>query len=151
MLIGVTFALLTLAEKYPQPLRHIRIFETGGMKGRREEITREELHGILQDAFETGPIGSEYGMTELLSQAWSTGGGRFKTPPSMKVLIRDPYNPFRRLPHGQTGGIDIIDLANRNSCSFIQTQDLGRCHADGTFEVLGRFDASEIRGCNLLV
>jgi hypothetical protein len=151
LLVGVSFALLDLAEQHPFPLKHTRIIETGGMKGRREEITREELHQILKSAFSQERIGSEYGMTELLSQAWSTGDGIFRCPPSMSVSIRDPYNPFRTLPHGKTGGIDIIDLSNRFSCSFIQTQDLGRQHPDGSFEVLGRFDNSEIRGCNLLI
>ncbi len=151
MLVGVSFALLDLAEQFPMPLKNTLIIETGGMKGRREELTREELHGILKAAFSVESIGSEYGMTELLSQAWSTGEGIYRTPPWMRVSIRDPYDPFRRMPAGKSGGIDVIDLANRNSCSFIQTQDLGRLHADGSFEVLGRFDNSELRGCNLLV
>ena len=150
MLLGVTYALLDLAEQFPMPLKKTLIVETGGMKGRREEITREELHDILKRAFGVGSVGSEYGMTELLSQAWSKENGIFHTPPQMQILIRDPYNPFRRLPAGKTGGIDIIDLANRHSCAFIQTQDLGQLNPDGTFEVLGRFDNSEIRGCNLL-
>ena len=150
MLIGVAFALLGLAEEHPMPLKNTLIVETGGMKGRREEITRSELHRILSDAFGLDSIGSEYGMTELLSQAWSTGNGIYQTPPSMQIRIRDPYNPLRHLPDGRTGGIDIIDLANRYSCSFIQTQDLGRKQADGSFEVLGRFDNSQLRGCNLL-
>jgi phenylacetate-coenzyme A ligase PaaK-like adenylate-forming protein len=151
ILIGVTFALLDLAEKHPIPLKNTMVIETGGMKGRREEITRQELHKILKKAFCLQSIGSEYGMTELLSQAWSTGDGIFRTPPWMKILIRDPYDPFRRMPVGKTGGIDVIDLANRFSCSFIQTQDLGRLNPDGTFEVLGRFDNSDLRGCNLLI
>ncbi|MCK9325758.1 MAG: acyltransferase [Bacteroidales bacterium] len=150
LLIGVSFALIDLAEQFPMKLENTTIIETGGMKGRREELTRKQLHQILTEAFTVPAIGSEYGMTELLSQAWSGGHGLFRTPPTMKVLIRDPYNPFRQMPTGKTGGIDIIDLANRNSCSFIQTQDLGRAHPDGTFEVLGRFDSSAVRGCNLL-
>jgi hypothetical protein len=151
MLIGVSFALLELAEQFPMPLQHTMVVETGGMKGRREELTREELHEILRRAFQVESIGSEYGMTELLSQAWSTGNGIYLAPPTMKILIRDPYNPFCRMPAGKSGGIDVIDLANRNSCSFIQPQDLGKLHPDGSFEVLGRFDNSELRGCNLLV
>jgi hypothetical protein len=151
LLVGVSFALLDLADQFQFPLKHTRIIETGGMKGRREEITREELHEVLKSAFNLDAIGSEYGMTELLSQAWSLGDGRFHCPPSMQVIIRDPYNPFRTVDFGRTGGIDVIDLSNRYSCSFIQTQDLGRLHPDGSFEVLGRFDNSEIRGCNLLI
>jgi len=151
MLIGVTFALLDLAEQFPMRLKNTVVVETGGMKGRREEPTREELHDILKTAFSLESVGSEYGMTELLSQAWSTGKGIYRTPPWMKILIRDPYDPFRRIPDGKSGGIDVIDLANQNSCSFIQTQDLGRLHPDGGFEVLGRFDHSELRGCNLLI
>ena len=151
MLIGVTFALLDLAEQFPMRLKNTVVVETGGMKGRREEPTREELHDILKTAFSLESVGSEYGMTELLSQAWSTGKGIYRTPPWMKILIRDPYDPFRRIPDGKSGGIDVIDLANQNSCSFIQTQDLGRLHPDGGFEVLGRFDHSELRGCNLMI
>ncbi len=151
ILIGVSFALLDLAEQHPLPLKNTILIETGGMKGRRDELTRKQLHRKLKMAFGLSTIWSEYGMTELLSQAWSTGEGIFRTPPWMRVLIRDPYDPFSRLPAGRTGGIDIIDLANRFSCSFIQTQDLGRLHPDGSFEVLGRFDNSELRGCNLLI
>jgi hypothetical protein len=150
LLIGVSYALLDLAEQHPMALKNTTIIETGGMKGRREELTRKQLHEILTEAFSLPVIWSEYGMTELLSQAWSTGHGLFRTPPGMQVLIRDPYDPFRRMPPDKTGGIDVIDTANRHSCSFIQTQDLGRVHPDGTFEVLGRFDGSEVRGCNLL-
>jgi len=151
MLIGVSFALLDLAGHYPSDLKDILVIETGGMKGRREELTRDELHGILKTAFNLEKIGSEYGMTELLSQAWSTGNGIYRTPAWMQILIRDPYDPFRRMPEGKSGGIDVIDLANRYSCSFIQTQDLGRRNPDGSFEVLGRFDNSDLRGCNLLL
>ncbi len=151
MLIGVSFALLDLAKQFPVPLNHTIVVETGGMKGRRRELTRTELHDILKEAFGLNAIGSEYGMTELLSQAWSTGGGIYRSPSGMKILIRDPYDPFRHMQVGKSGGIDVIDLANRNSCSFIQTQDLGRLHPDGSFEVLGRFDNSELRGCNLML
>ena len=151
MLIGVAFALLDLAEQFPVDLKNTLVIETGGMKGRRNEFTRKELHNILKTAFSLESIGSEYGMTELLSQAWSTGNGIYHSPPWMKILIRDPYDPFRRMPIGKSGGIDVIDLANKFSCSFIQTQDLGCLQPDGSFEVLGRFDNSELRGCNLLV
>lgn len=151
MLIGVAFALLDLAMQFPMDLKNTIVVETGGMKGRREELTREELQDILKTAFRLESVCSEYGMTELLSQAWSTGEGIYRTPPWMKILIRDPYDPFRRMPDGKSGGIDVIDLANRFSCSFIQTQDLGRLHPGGGFEVLGRFDNSELRGCNLMI
>jgi phenylacetate-coenzyme A ligase PaaK-like adenylate-forming protein len=152
LLMGVSFALLDLAEQYPSQLdRHITIMETGGMKGQRKELIRSELHQRLKKAFGIGHIHSEYGMTELLSQAYSVGEGLFKSPPWMKILIRDPNDPLSLLSTGQTGGIDIIDLANINSCSFIATGDLGKIHDDNSFEVLGRYDNSEIRGCNLLV
>jgi len=151
MLIGVSFALLDLAEQYPMPLKHTLVTETGGMKGRREEITRQALHEKLKQAFQLETVCSEYGMTELLSQAWSSGNGRYHTPPWMKIMIRDPYNPFRHLPDGKPGGIDVIDMANQLSCCFIQTQDLGCKQPDGSFEVLGRFDNSDLRGCNLLI
>ncbi|MFT3884109.1 MAG: acyl transferase [Flavobacteriales bacterium] len=150
LLLGVTFALLDLAEKHPMPLHHTTIMETGGMKGRRPELVREELHGILKEAFQVTHIHSEYGMTELLSQAWSTGEGRYRCPPWMQVRIRDANDPFARVEDGRTGGIDVIDLCNVASCPFISTQDLGRLHADGSFEVLGRFDHSDVRGCSLL-
>ncbi len=150
MLLGVTFALLKLAELSPMELKNTILVETGGMKGRGEELTRQELHRILTDAFHIKSVYSEYGMTELLSQGWSTGDGIYTPPPWMQIRIRDPYNPFRYLLSGKTGGIDVIDLANQNSCSFVQTQDLGRAWANGSFEVLGRFDNSELRGCNLL-
>lgn len=150
MLLGVTYALLDLAEKYPMPLTKAIVVETGGMKGRREEITRAELHETLTKTFKVTSIHSEYGMTELLSQAWSQGGGLFTCPPWMKVLISDTNDPLSLLPAGRTGGINVIDLANLHSCSFIATQDLGRMTDNGQFEVLGRFDSSDVRGCSLL-
>lgn len=152
VLIGVSFALLDFAESHPQALGdNIIIMETGGMKGRRKELTREDMHKRLCNAFGKKSIHSEYGMTELLSQAYSRGDGRFRQPPWMKVMIRDIQDPFRLLPAGETGAINIIDLANMHSCAFIETQDIGRLHADGSFEVLGRTDASDIRGCSLLL
>lgn len=151
LLIGVTFALLDLAERHPQPLPDLVIMETGGMKGRRKELVRSELHRILMDAFGLPAVHSEYGMTELLSQAWSTRDGLYRCPPWMRVMIREVNDPFSRQRTGRTGGIDVIDLANIASCPFIATQDLGRQHQDGTFEVLGRFDHSDLRGCNLLL
>jgi hypothetical protein len=152
LLIGVTFALLDLAEKHPCDLSDVIIMETGGMKGRRREMIREEVHTILKDAFSVQAVHSEYGMTELLSQAYSKGEGLFSTPPWMKVLIRDSHDPLSHTTGaGATGGISIIDLANIYSCSFIATSDLGRMHREGLFEVQGRFDEADIRGCNLLV
>ncbi len=152
LLLGVSFALLDLAEKHPLSLwNNISVMETGGMKGRRQELVRSELHQALQKAFEVQSIHSEYGMTELLSQAYSSGDGLFLTPSWMKILIRDPNDPLSLLPPGQSGGINIIDLANLHSCSFIATGDLGKVYEDGSFEVLGRYDHSDIRGCNLLV
>lgn len=151
LLLGVTFALLDLAERYPMPLRNTTIIETGGMKGRRPEIVREELHTILKRAFQVPAVHSEYGMTELLSQAWSTGDGIYRCPPWMQVRIREVNDPFASVSEGRTGGINVFDLANVASCPFISTQDLGRMHADGSFEVLGRFDNSDARGCNLLM
>jgi len=150
MLIGVTFALLDMAEKFPISIPDAIIIETGGMKGRRSEITRMELHEQLCKGFGVQKIHSEYGMTELLSQAWSAGDGIFRCPPWMKVMIADTNDPLSYLETGRSGGINIIDLANFHSCSFIATQDLGRVFDDGTFEVLGRFDNSDIRGCSLL-
>jgi phenylacetate-coenzyme A ligase PaaK-like adenylate-forming protein len=150
MLFGVTFALLDMAEKFPVTIPDAIIIETGGMKGRRNEITRMELHKQLCKAFGVSTIHSEYGMTELLSQAWSKGDGIFRCPPWMKVLIADTNDPLSFLETGRTGGINIIDLANFHSCSFIATQDLGRVFEDESFEVLGRFDNSDIRGCSLL-
>ncbi len=151
LLLGVPFALLELAEMHPMPLKHTVIMETGGMKGRRPEMVREELHRILKEAFSVDHIHSEYGMTELLSQAWSQGEGIYRCPPWMRVLTRDVNDPFARVAAGRTGGIDVIDLCNIASCPFISAQDLGRVQADGSFEVLGRFDNSDLRGCNLLV
>ncbi len=151
LLIGVSFALLDLVEKHPLQLKNTIIMETGGMKGRRKELIREELHDILKRGFGVTAIHSEYGMTELLSQAYSKGNGIFNTPPWMKLLIRDTEDPLSYLTYGKTGGINVIDLANINSCSFIATQDLGKEHEDGRFEILGRFDNSDIRGCNLMV
>ena len=151
LLLGVTFALLDLAEKHPMRLAHTTVMETGGMKGRRPELVREDVHAILKEAFGIPAVHSEYGMTELLSQAYSAGEGRFTCPPWMRVLVREVSDPFTRPAHGRTGGIDVIDLCNAASCPFISTQDLGRLHPDGTFEVLGRFDNSDVRGCNLMV
>ena len=150
-LIGVTFALLDLIENQQFQLQNTIIMETGGMKGRRKEMTRDELHQILQRGFGVEQVHSEYGMTELLSQAYSNGEGAFVSPPWMKTLVRDTEDPLTILGNTQTGGLNIIDLANYNSCSFIATQDLGRTNLDGTFEVLGRFDHSDIRGCNLMI
>jgi len=152
LLIGVSFALLDLAEKYSPDFHDIIVMETGGMKGRRKEITRMELHSVLKQAFNAKAIHSEYGMTELLSQAYSKGEGIFNCPPWMKILIRDPQDPMTIINEPEiTGGINIIDLANIHSCSFISTGDLGKLHQDGSFEVLGRIDNSDIRGCNLLI
>jgi phenylacetate-coenzyme A ligase PaaK-like adenylate-forming protein len=152
LLIGVSFALLDMAENKPPDLSGVIVMETGGMKGRRKELTRSELHSILKEKFNAFSIHSEYGMTELLSQAYSKGDGIFYCPPWMKIIIRDPLDPLTLYNEpGRTGGINIIDLANINSCSFIATGDLGKIHEDGGFEVLGRFDNSDIRGCNLLV
>lgn len=151
ILIGVTFALLEFAKKFPCNLNHTIIMETGGMKGRREEITRYEVHALLSSSFGPNKIHSEYGMTELLSQAYSQGDGLFQCPPWMSVSIRDVTDPFCRLPAGRTGAINIIDLANVHSCAFIATDDLGSIRANGTFEVSGRYDHADVRGCNLLV
>lgn len=152
LLLGVSFALLDLAEIESPDLSGVIVMETGGMKGRRIELTRSELHAILKEKLNVTSIHSEYGMTELLSQAYSKGDGIFYCPPWMKVIIRDPQDPLTLYTEpAKTGGINIIDLANINSCSFIATGDLGRIHDDGGFEVLGRFDNSDIRGCNLLV
>ncbi|WP_026979129.1 acyltransferase [Flavobacterium tegetincola] len=151
LLIGVTFALLDLIEKQNFKLQHTIIMETGGMKGRRKEMIREELHEILTKGFGVKAIHSEYGMTELLSQAYSLGEGIFECPSWMHIQIRDTEDPLTYIANGKTGGINVIDLANINSCSFIATQDLGKKYDNGSFEVLGRFDNSDIRGCNLMV
>ena len=151
LLIGVSYALLDLIEAYSFELKHTIVMETGGMKGQRKELVKSELHALLKQGFGVDTIHSEYGMTELLSQAYSKGGGVFKTPPWMKVLTRDPEDALSIQPIGKSGGINIIDLANINSCAFIATQDLGKIRSDGTFEILGLFDQSDIRGCNLMV
>lgn len=151
ILIGVSYALLDMAEKFPADVPGLIVIETGGMKGRRRELIREDLHQRLCRGFGVQQIHSEYGMTELLSQAYSSHSGLFRTPPWMKVMIREMDDPFSWAPDGRTGGINVIDLANVFSCCFIATQDLGRMHPDGSFEVLGRFDNSDARGCNLMI
>ena len=151
LMIGVTFALLDLIEKQNFKLENTIIMETGGMKGRRKEMIREELHEILTKGFGVKSIHSEYGMTELLSQAYSLGNGIFECPSWMQIHIRDTEDALTYISNGKTGGINVIDLANINSCSFIATQDLGKKYDNGSFEVLGRFDNSDIRGCNLMV
>ncbi|MEL1245606.1 acyl transferase [Flavobacterium sp. DGU11] len=151
LLIGVTYALLDLIEKQDFNLKNTIIMETGGMKGRRREMIREELHEVLCKGFGVGEIHSEYGMTELLSQAYSLGNGIFECPPWMDIFIRDTEDALTYVDYGKTGGINVIDLANINSCSFIATQDLGKKYPNQSFEVLGRFDNSDIRGCNLMV
>ena len=151
LLIGVSFALLDLIDKHQFKLTNTIIMETGGMKGRRKELIRNELHQLLSKGFGVEKIHSEYGMTELLSQAYSKGNGIFETPPWMKILTRDTEDALTIQPTGNTGGINVIDLANYNSCSFIATQDLGKTHHNNTFEIIGRFDNSDIRGCNLMV
>ena len=151
LLIGVSFALLDLIEMQQFNLKNTIIMETGGMKGRRKELVREELHAILKNGFGVTEIHSEYGMTELLSQGYSKGNGVFETPPWMKILTRDTEDALSINASGKNGGINVIDLANYNSCSFIATQDLGKVHENGTFEIIGRFDNSDIRGCNLMV
>ena len=151
ILIGVTYALLDLIEKRKFQLQNTIIMETGGMKGKRKEMIREELHQQLCAGFGVSSIHSEYGMTELLSQAYSLGEGIFECPSWMQILIRDTEDALSYITNGKTGGINVIDLANRYSCAFIATQDLGKKYANGTFEVLGRFDNSDIRGCNLMV
>ena len=151
LLIGVTYALLDLIELQKFQLKNTVIMETGGMKGKRKELIREELHEILCDGFGVSSIHSEYGMTELLSQAYSLGNGVFECPNWMNILIRDTEDALSYVTTGKTGGINVIDLANINSCSFIATQDLGKKYANNSFEVLGRFDNSDIRGCNLMI
>jgi phenylacetate-coenzyme A ligase PaaK-like adenylate-forming protein len=151
ILIGVTYALLDLIEKHPFRLKNTIIMETGGMKGKRKEMIREELHEQLCQGFGVTAIHSEYGMTELLSQAYSLGNGVFECPPWMQILVRDTEDALNYVSEGKTGGINVIDLGNINSCSFIATQDLGKKNPNNSFEVLGRFDNSDIRGCNLMV
>ena len=151
LLIGVSFALLDLAELRPDNLSKFIVMETGGMKGRRREMTREELHGILSEAFGVPDIHSEYGMTELLSQAYAPKAGVFLPAPTLRASTREITDPFASTSPGKTGALNFIDLANLDTISFIATDDLGRVHADGSFEVLGRMDASDVRGCNLLM
>ncbi|MGG9971808.1 acyl transferase [Ferruginibacter sp. SUN002] len=154
LLLGATFALIDFAEQFPMPLQHTTIMETGGMKGRREELTRTEVHHILCNAFSVSKIHSEYGMTELLSQAYSKGDGIFNCPPWMKILIREEDDPLI-ISAGKkngpiSGAVNIIDLANIHSCAFIATDDAGKLYSDDSFEILGRLDNSDIRGCSLL-
>ncbi|WP_139923122.1 acyl transferase [Hymenobacter sp. DG01] len=153
LLMGVSYALLDLAAEYAgdPALLGLTVLETGGMKGRRREMIREELHAELQQAFGPAGIHSEYGMTELLGQAYSFGDGRFHAPPQLQVLLRDPSDPFSVSATRASGAINVIDLANVDSCAFIETKDLARMHPDGSFEVLGRLDNSDIRGCNQMV
>lgn len=151
LLIGVTFGLLDFAENHRMELRHTIVMETGGMKGRREEWTREELHAFLCERLGTDAIHAEYGMTELLSQAYSKGRGIFNCPPWMKVLVRDENDPFQLSSAAAAGVINVVDLANIHSCSFVATDDIGKIHANGSFEVLGRLDRSALRGCSLMV
>jgi len=151
LLMGVSYALLDLIEAHSFDLKHTIVMETGGMKGQRKELVKSELHALLKQGFGVDAIHSEYGMTELLSQAYSKGEGVFETPPWMKVLTRDPEDALSIQPIGRSGGVNIIDLANINSCAFIASQDLGKIKSDGSFEILGRFDQSDIRGCNLMV
>lgn len=150
LLIGVSFALLDLVEQFQFHLKNTIVMETGGMKGRRKEIIRQELHHRLQSGFGVSQIHSEYGMTELLSQAYSKGNGIFECPPWMKILTRDTEDALTVQQPNKTGGINVIDLANINSCSFIASQDLGKVNENGLFEIIGRFDNSDIRGCNLM-
>ena len=157
LLIGVTYALLDFAEKYPMKLEYTTIMETGGMKGRREELTRDEVHAQLKQRFGLAEIHSEYGMTELLSQAYSKGNGIFHCPSWMKIVMRAEDDPFDiRLPNDiqgnfASGAVNIIDLANLYSCSFIATDDAGKLYDDGSFEILGRLDNSDVRGCGLMI
>lgn len=152
LLLGVSFALLDLAEQYPMPLpKNAVVMETGGMKGRRREMIRSELHQILKEAFNLSVIHSEYGMTELLSQAYAPTGRCFQTSHWMRLSLRDTEDPLSPAPPGKTGGVNVMDLANIYSCAFIATQDLGRPCPEGGIEILGRFDNAEVRGCNLMV
>ena len=151
ILLGVSYALWDVAEQHAPKLQNTIIMETGGMKGRRKELSKSELHKILCDGFGVEAIHSEYGMAELTSQAYSKGGGLFYAPRWMRVMVRDVNDPFDHAPNGMRGGIDIIDLANISSCAFIQTQDMGRVEKDGGFIIEGRIAGSDIRGCNLLI
>lgn len=151
LLIGVTYALLDLAEKHIELFDNLILMETGGMKGKRKEMVKEELYTFLSEKLHVSSIHSEYGMTELLSQAYSKGNGIFNYSPWMRILIRDTNDPFAGIKVGKTGGINVIDLANLYSCSFIETKDLGKLHQNHSFEIIGRFDNSDIRGCNLLI
>lgn len=151
LLLGVTFALLDFAEQFPMNLQGVTLMETGGMKGRRQEITRAELHDILKAAFQLQHIHSEYGMTELLSQGYAVGGSVFRPAATLRVFTREINDPLSPTLPGRTGQLNLIDLANFDSCSFVCTEDLGKVHPDGSFEVLGRLDAAELRGCNLMV
>jgi len=151
LVIGLSYALLDFADFFHSSSPDLIIMETGGMKGKRKEMIREELHALLTTKCGISPVHSEYGMTELLSQAYSKGNGKFHSPAWMKVLTRDPNDPFQLFPDEKTGCLNIIDLANFNSCSFIATEDLGKTHEDGSFEVLGRFDSGAVRGCNLMM
>ena len=153
ILVGVTFALLDFAEAFSMPLKNCLILETGGMKGRRREMIRAEVHEQLKQAFSLSSVGSEYGMTELASQAYALADGRFRAVPWMKILLREEDDPLRVYPADAPGrgAINIIDLANLHSCAFLATDDAGRVHDDGSFEVLGRLDNADLRGCSLLV
>lgn len=149
LLLGVTFALLDFAEAFPMPLKHTIVMETGGMKGRKKELTRPEVQAILKDAFGLPEIHSEYGMTEMLSQAYSKGEGIFQPSATMRAWVREVADPLSVSPSG-TGVINIIDLSNEESCAFLATEDIGRVYPDGSFEILGRLDHSALRGCSLL-
>lgn len=151
LLLGVSFALLDLAGQFPMPLPGVTIMETGGMKGRRREMTRQEMHGILQQAFQVPVIHSEYGMTELLSQAYSQGNSIFTPANTMQVMAVELNDPFCAALPGRNGVLQVADLANVDTCSFIATEDLGKVYANGSFEVTGRADTAEMRGCNLMV
>jgi hypothetical protein len=151
LLLGVTFALLDFAEQFPMNLHGVTIMETGGMKGRRREMTRAEVHTVLKTAFQVPVIHSEYGMTELFSQGYCTDGHYFRPASTLRLFTREPNDPFAPTPHGRAGVLHAIDLANFDTCSFIATEDIGRCYPDGRFEVLGRLDVAELRGCNLMV
>lgn len=150
-LIGVSFALLDMAEKQPEAWGNLVVVETGGMKGRRKEMIRTDLHETIRSNWQIPRLHSEYGMTELFSQGWMSDSGRFHTPPWMKVIIRETDDPFSYAENGKTGGINVVDLANLDSCAFISTSDLGKKFDDETFDVLGRFDHSDVRGCNLMI